>query len=69
MELTSSKQQLETFYCFCSEMSNQEILQKQKENPLDFIQFLEQHTSCNKGCGSCVGDLYTYLSDTNCLIE
>ncbi|HSW93544.1 MAG TPA: (2Fe-2S)-binding protein [Gammaproteobacteria bacterium] len=61
--------QLETFYCLCSESGYQEILQRQKNHPLAFHQFLEEHTRCHTGCGSCIENLHTYLAEAGCLIE
>jgi len=69
MALSKSKNQLETFYCLCSELSYQEILQRQKNRPLEFSEFLDEHTGCNKGCGSCIENLHTYLAENGCLIE
>jgi NAD(P)H-nitrite reductase large subunit len=36
---------------------------------LDFHRFLDEHTNCNKGCGSCIENLHAYLSEAGCLIE
>lgn len=63
------KSHLETFYCFCTEMSYQEILKNQITHPLEFKQFINEYTRCNQGCGSCVENLYAYLTETNLLIE
>lgn len=69
MVLNASQSQLANFYCFCSEMKYENILEKQKNNPLAFTRFIDEHTSCNQGCGSCIENLYIYLAESNLLIE
>lgn len=65
----SQQQILSTFYCFCSEASYVEILDKQKSNPLEFTEFLNEHTKCTLGCGSCIENLREYLTATGNFIE
>jgi len=60
---------LATSYCLCSAMSYEKMLNKQKQNPLIFTEFIDQYTDCNRGCGSCIENLYTYLSENKLLIE
>jgi len=58
-----------SFYCLCSAMSYEEILTKQKNNPLEFTKFIDQYTDCNRGCGSCIDNLYKCLTENHLLIE
>jgi hypothetical protein len=60
---------LSTFYCLCSAMSYADLLDKQKNKPLEFKKFIDQYTNCNQGCGSCIDNLYNYLSENRLLIE
>ena len=60
---------LHTPYCLCSDMSYEDILTKQKNHPLQFKKFIDQYTDCNQGCGSCIDNLYMYLSKHKLLIE
>ena len=53
-----------SFYCLCSNLSFNEILEKQKICQLPFKELLEQHTRCSKGCGSCVDKLQIYLQSS-----
>ena len=69
MTLRNKPSPFATFYCFCSEMSYQDMLEKQKKNPLTFNNFIDKYTHCNQGCGSCIENLYIYLSETNLLID
>ncbi len=69
MVVDDSPSQLANFYCFCSEMKYENILEKQKNNPLTFMQFINEYTNCNHGCGSCIDNLYAYLAESNLLID
>jgi bacterioferritin-associated ferredoxin len=68
MVLRNLPSQWSTCFCFCSEMSYEDILEKQKNTPLKFKEFLDEYTRCNQGCGSCIDNFYSYLTETNLLI-
>ena len=44
-------------YCLCSNASFDEILDRQRHEPLSRDEMIERHTGCAKGCGSCVDAL------------
>lgn len=44
-------------YCICSNASFDEILERQRHQPLPRDEMIERHTGCTKGCGSCVDAL------------
>ena len=41
-------------YCLCSSVSHDELLELQRRVRLPFDSFIEENTSCNSGCGSCI---------------
>lgn len=44
-------------YCLCSNASFDEILERQRDEPLCGKEMIERHTGCTKGCGSCIDAL------------
>jgi hypothetical protein len=50
-------------------MSYKDMLQKQKKHPLPFKNFIDEYTKCNQGCGSCIDNLYIFLTENRLLIE
>lgn len=44
-------------YCLCSNASFDEILERQRDEPLPGKEMIERHTGCANGCGSCIDAL------------
>lgn len=44
-------------YCLCTNASFDEILERQRHEPLPSREMIECHTGCAKGCGSCIDAL------------
>lgn len=44
-------------YCLCSDESHDDIMEKQRLNPLPFERMIETYTGCAQGCGSCIPEL------------
>lgn len=44
-------------YCLCSNASFDEILERQRNEPLSCLEMIQRHTACTKGCGSCIDAL------------
>lgn len=47
----------ENMFCICSQLSLDDILKRQLEEPLPFSEMIEFYTSCRTGCGSCIPTL------------
>lgn len=44
-------------YCLCSDESHDDIMKKQRLNPLPFDLMIAAYTGCAEGCGSCIEEL------------
>lgn len=44
-------------YCLCSNSSFDDILERQRIEPLSRAEMIERHTGCAQGCGSCIDAL------------
>ncbi|MCE5361050.1 (2Fe-2S)-binding protein [Candidatus Igneacidithiobacillus taiwanensis] len=56
-------------YCCCSAATFQEILARQRAQPLPFMELLMVHAGCGSGCGSCIEELEQYLRAHDAYIE
>ncbi|QFX97107.1 (2Fe-2S)-binding protein [Acidithiobacillus thiooxidans] len=56
-------------YCCCSAATFMEILERQRAEPLPFMELLMVHAGCGGGCGSCIDDLEAYLRQHDAYIE
>ena len=41
-------------YCLCSDESHDDIMRKQRLDPLPFDLMINAYTKCAEGCGSCI---------------
>jgi len=41
-------------YCLCSDESHDDIMSKQRLDPLPFHLMIDAYTKCAEGCGSCM---------------
>lgn len=41
-------------YCLCSDSSFDDILSRQRNDPLPLDQMIKCYTRCNSGCGTCI---------------
>jgi len=44
-------------YCLCSDESHDDIMMKQRLEPLPFDLMISTYTACRNGCGSCIDEL------------
>ncbi|MEW6611592.1 MAG: (2Fe-2S)-binding protein [Pseudomonadota bacterium] len=56
-------------YCCCSEASFNEILARQRAEPLPFMDLTMVHAACGSGCGSCLEELENFLKEHGAYIE
>ena len=56
-------------YCCCSEATFNEILARQRAEPLPFMELIMVHAGCGTGCGSCLEDLEAFLKANDAYIE
>ena len=55
-------------YCICSNKSLDDVVLAQKTNALPFEQAIDQYTSCNGGCGSCISEIYVLFDREGILV-
>lgn len=44
-------------YCLCSDESHDDIMAKQRFDPMPFDVMIAKYTGCAEGCGSCIDEL------------
>lgn len=54
-------QEFTGYYCFCSDMSYEQIISRQIERPLPPHEAVDRYTSCGEGCGTCIAILHDIL--------